>query len=489
MSDQLAIEWDSERLVAASGATSGSQIRCSNAFAIDRVEGELPNELGERLKAEIASSGIDATEVAIVLPRRLVTFHRIQMPNLPEADLPELVSMQAATRVTVPIESVLLDFVPLPKSGDAETRDILLVTLPEKQLQPIRVALQTAGLTLGSVRVSSFGVAGVAAKAGLLMKSLPEGKVEAVVSLSSDSIEMIFVKDGQLVFSHAGASWTSADKVEQAVRSAVSRGRMAAAEDLGDYQVQRLTLVGTAEITAAVPDSINQRLNNAEVVRIDPEGQMLTGGTPAISTSDLLPVAGAIANGATGLPNVDLVNPRKPIEKKDYTQLKIMLAVALGAVTLIGGWMWRSNKIDSYAAQTATLKSEISSMKSKYEVFTDRQKGEKKIDDALTAWDNRDINWLDEMVRLREIMGGTEKVFIKRLEFQVQSGDARGLIEADGYAKSREAIEELANTLREAGYVVAPTTSPPSQRDPEYGKQLTLKITIPDRPPEVETKA
>ena len=484
MPDLLAIEWDSDRLIAAIGSLSGSQIRFKNAVSIERQEGELPSELGTRLKAELASAGIAETDATIVLPRRLVTLHRVQLPNLPESELAGLVKMQAATRVSESIDAVCLDFVPLPQAADADSRDVLLVTLPEQQLQPIRAALKVAGLELSGVRVSSFGVAGATAKAGLLQKSLPAGAVDAIVALSTDSIEMIYVKDGQLVFSHAGASWGSPDRIEQAVRSAVSRGRMAAAEDLGDYTVQRMTLIGDPEVTAAVPDSINQRLNNAEIVRVDPDGQLLTGGTPAVPTTDLLAVAGVIASGSSGLPNVDLVNPRKPAEKKDNRRLKMILALGAGALVLAGGWKWRESTIAGYKEQASALSTETNAMKTKYDSFSDRRNGEKKIDDALTTWANRDINWLDEMVRLRELMGGTDQVFVKRLDFSVQSGDSRGMIKAEGYAKSREAIEQLAKTLRQAGYIVAPPTSPPSQRDPDYGKQLTLEITLPDRPTE-----
>lgn len=473
MAETLVIEWDRHRLLAAFG--SGNKI--SAATSIDRIDGESEAELGEKLKAALPAAGISAESATVVLPRQVVTFHQATLPNLPESELPELVRMQAATRLTIPVESVCLDFVPMPVEANAESRNVLLVTLPQNQVQRVMETLSAAGLTLDGVHVSSFGIAGVAEKAGLLSKAKTAGTYEALLSMGSDSIELILTSGNEVVFSHSGASWASPDGIERAVRSEVSRARMAAAQDLGDYTISRLTLVGPESATSAVPDSVTARLNQAPIERVDPEGRLIVGGAEGVSATDLLAAAGAMTNQKQKhVPAVDLVNPRKPIEKPDNTRLKVILAVGLSFLALTAAWKWRDSQVKKYAKQTETLKTEVAAMNLSMRDF---EKKSEDVHNDLTKFTDRDINWLEEMVKLRAIMGSTEKVFIERFDFNVRGGDTIAGIDVQGYAKSRQAIEDLAVRLRKAGYVVAPTTNKSSQRDPAYTRELTLNITIP----------
>ena len=230
-------------------------------------------------------------------------------------------NFRRATRLTVPVESVYLDFAPLPVKPGSETRDVLMVTAPQKHVNEARACLAACSIELTGVRVCSFGIAASVVHAGMLSKAAGTDSVEAIVSLRSDSIEMIFMSGQNLAFSHAGASWTSMEAVEQAVRAEISRARLAAAQDMGQYTVKTLTLIGSPEITAAVPDSISARLNNADVVRVDPDGTFVSCHLPeGLTAPDLLPIAGVIANRQTqSVDAVDLVNPRKTPEKKDYS--------------------------------------------------------------------------------------------------------------------------------------------------------------------------
>lgn len=330
MSDTLVIEWDRDELIAASGSPGGSLVNLKSAIVVNRENGSLlPAELGKKLASALTGSRITATEAVVVFPRELVTFNRIELPNLGDHEIPDIVRLQAATRLTVPIESVCLDFAPLPVSPGAQTRDVLVVTAPKKHVSDVRDCLAVCNIELKGVRVSSFGIAASVVYSGMQANVEDPNAVEAIVSLRSDSIEMIFMTGNSVAFSHSGASWTSLDGVEQAVRTEISRARMAAAEDMGDYAVRRLILIGSPDITAAVPDSVSKRLNDAEVIRINPEGSLLTCHVPpGLAAGDLLAIAGAIANvHTTAVEAVDLVNPRKAPEKKDYRRLQTIVAL------------------------------------------------------------------------------------------------------------------------------------------------------------------
>lgn len=477
MAHTLVIEWDRDRLVAAIGSPGGKSVNIESVVCVDRESGNLlAAEIGERLATGLKSAGIEADSASVVFPRDLVSFHRITLPNLSDDELPEMVKMQAATRLTVPIESVCLDFAPLPVPPGSETREVLLVTLPQQYMSQVKEALAVCEISLSSVRISSFGIAASAVQAGLLSKHSDANSIEAIVSLGSDSIEMIFMSGHSVAFAHSGASWTSPDGVEQAVRAEVSRARMAAAEDMGTYTVKRLTLIGSPEITASVPDTISKRLNDAEVIRVDPD-QLLSGTLEGTSASDMLAIAGAIANSkATSVETVDLVNPREAPEKKDYGRLQKILVGGGIALALIGAWKWRDSQISGYERETASLKADIADMNDRYKMA----KNDLELAENLKSWSDRDISWLDEMVRLRKLMGSTENVFIKDLTFrQSQSKEYVATIDANGLAKSRRAIEDFERTLGEAGYEVKPNEMTQSLRDPDYTMEVKLEVKIP----------
>lgn len=488
MPETLVIDWGRDRLLAATGSASGDSVPIQTAVSVDREGLDLlPSEIGEKLAAGLKSAGIAATEAVVVLRRDLVTFNRITLPNISDDEIPDMVKMQAATRLTVPVESVYMDFAPLPIPAGAETRDVLLVTVPRQYINQVKESLDVCGIDLKGVRVSSFGIAASAVHSGLLPKTSDSKSVEAIVALRSDSIEMIFMSGHSVVFSHSGASWTSVEGIEQAVRSEISRARMAAEGDMGSYIVSRLTLIGSPEITAAVPDTITKRLNDATVARIDPHGTILTGSQAGISTSDLLAIAGVMANvHTTSVTTIDLVNPRRTAEKSDYSRIQRILIAGVALLALVGGWKWREAKVTALKKETAQVAGEVEDMRDAFKMA----KNELTLSSNLEKWSERDISWLDEMQKIQQLMGGTERVFIKKFNFHLRSGNYVAAVDAEGYAKSRRDIEDLMRVLTEAGYEVAPTEITQSLRDPNYNMELRLEVSIPTPKKEKpETKA
>ncbi|MEZ6059060.1 MAG: pilus assembly protein PilM [Planctomycetaceae bacterium] len=481
MAESLIIEWDRNELIAAVGSASGSMVTFRKVVATRREEGQdlSPAEIGESLRRSLTNAGIVANSASVVLPRSLVTFRRIELPHVPDAEVPEMVRLQAATRLTVPIDSVCLDFVPLPLVPDSATRDVLLVTLPKKNVEQVRQTLQACGLELTSVLVSSFAVAASLVSAGL-MPVISDHTVEALVWLRSDVIEMIFVRGNTVIFSHSGASWQSRERIEQAVKAEVTRARLAAAEDIGDYTVSRVTLLGSDDITSAVPDSIARRLSDAEVRRIDASRILLdVPATDDRAPSDLLAIAGAIAGEhAPSVGAVDMIHPRRPPEKKDNRRLIAIVSIGAALLLLVGGWTWRQSVIDGMEAQRSAIVSEVSRMKRS----NDAGKEELALDLKLEDWQARDRNWFAEMQNIQQIFGSTERVLIRELDFAVTANSEKllGTVTATGGAKSREDVQELMRVIRDNGYeVIGSREGRVIDQDYSEPMQLTLSIPVP----------
>ena len=371
-SETLFVEWDQTRLLVLQGSLEAGITSLDHAFVVDRDPKLRPAELGEVLKQDISHRGLQAVQAVIVLPRKMVTFSRVTVPNLPVEELPELVRMQAATKLTVPVESVCLDFTPLPVVDGMQTRDVLLVTAPLDQVNAARTALKVCGLELSSVQVGSFAIAQVASANQLLKSSDAADGLDVVLSLSSDQIQLLYLSGKLLSFSHSGASWTSEDKIEQAIRTEISRAQMAATETMGNNRIARVTLIGTPDITAKVPDDISKRLGGAEVRRINP-ADLFKGTLPnSVSPTNFLGVAGSLIQlSKSSYECVDLIHPRKAIVKPDYTRLKTILAVGLCALALGACWKWRTDTIERKQASVQLLKKETASLKQKFKGNSD----------------------------------------------------------------------------------------------------------------------
>lgn len=469
----LVIEWDRDRLIIASGNASGSGVMLQHALTLAPAAQTDPEESGWELRQALTTAGISSESVAVVLPRSLVTLRRIQLPAVSDDELPEMVRLQAATRLTVPLESLCMDFVPLPSSG--EGRDVLLASAQTDLIDRIRRTVKAAGLELSGVHVSSFGIATALSRGG---RTGSQGTaVEAVISLRAEMIELLMIRQQSVVFSHSGASWGTPDQIEQAVRSEISRGRMAATEDLGSHTVSQVTLVGMPDVTAAVPDEVTRRLDSAAVQRLNPADGMVQGTLPDdLTASDVLAVAGVIATRQKDRAHVvDLINPRQAAERPDNRRLKVILTVGGILLLVVGMWKWRDSRISEISGKTRAIQSEVSSLERDFDDGED----DMEKDEAIQRWMDGNIDWLDEMDRIRNIMGGTERLLIREFTCSSGQGTLRGTITAECYALERRDVEEFWDRLEEAGYDVVPRPIESGARDPDYSTQFTLVLNLP----------
>ena len=475
------IEWDRDRLVVAQGKSDGSKASIRLVRILERQPDSTDTlDIVDQLKQMFPSgSGRTRPAVTVVFPRQLVTIHRIQLPQVPDSEVAEMVRLQAAMRLTVPVESVCLDFTPMPLVTGSATRDVLLVTVPNDQVAVARRTMNDAGLELAEVRVSAFCVAQAAAQAGLLTARTDTSKVDIVALMRRDLIELTFVRGTAVVFSHSGSSWTSPDGIERAIRSELTRARMSAAESLGEHRIDRLILIGTPDVTSAVTDQIASRLDGAKLERIDPLTAFISGSLPDnAAATDLVTIAGAMAGGVQSTVEVvDLINPRKPPEKKDLRRVKILAATLAGLLVFAGGYIWRRGQIRSLTdAQTLMTAANV-------EIKEKLKAGEDELVQAakVGAWVDRDIEWLDEIVKLQTLLPPTDRMFIDNFQFQTVQQNGTGTITLEGYAKSETDIANLARRLREAGYPVEPYE--PEFRASavsDYGVKVVLKVRLPE---------
>ena len=477
----IIIEWDRDRLVVAQGTFAGSKANLSFVQVLPRAADSqdtlsLVQGLQETFPAQSERS---RRQVAVVLPRQLVTIHRVQLPQVPDTEIPDMLRMQAALKLTVPVESVILDFTPLPVQSGSPTRDVLLVTIPADQLGLVRRTLNDAQLELTEARVSAWSLAQTLARAGVTAADAPPG-VDIVALLRRDFLELTFLRGNTVLYVHSGAAWSSTEDLERTLRAELSRARLSATEVLGDQPIHRLLLIGDPQATAAISDQVAARLGNATVERINPAESLvaLPAGSP-VTAVDTASLAGALlSRSATPVEIVDFISPRKAPEKRDLRRVKILAATLAGVLLFGGVYMWRQGRINALQRQKSALALENNDLREKLEA------GSEDLDFAekIGRWVDRDIEWLDEFARLRNLMPDTDRLFIDNVTFAAIPQNGVGAIRLEAWAKTEADINELTRRLREAGYGVKPfdTDLRPAAVSQEYQVRVQLEVILPE---------
>ncbi|MDZ4686228.1 MAG: hypothetical protein SH850_14265, partial [Planctomycetaceae bacterium] len=135
MLDVLIVTWERRRVSAVQAAGFGESARLSGCWSAEWPEA-VPTPLqnakaaGEWLAGQWRTAGLTAKATWLIVPREDVILRHLELPQVPDADLPDLVRFQAASRSAVPIEQLCLDFVPLLPHPAHEFRDVLSATLP-----------------------------------------------------------------------------------------------------------------------------------------------------------------------------------------------------------------------------------------------------------------------------------------------------------------------------------------------------------------------
>lgn len=485
MSD-IFIEWDRDRLVVGRGRADGNCAEITESWIIERSAdaSDMLSVVDQLKPIAKAAATKNRPQVTVVFPRQFVAIHRIQLPQVSDAELPDMVRMQAAMRLTVPVESVSMDFAPLPVISGSTTRDVLLVTAPNEQVVQARQTLNEAGLEFSELRVSAFCMAQAAAQAGILIESTDTALVDVVVVMRRDFIEVTFVRGTAVLFSHSGNSWSAADAIERTLRSELTRARMSAAESLGDHKIGRILLVGSSETTSAITDQFSARFDSARIERIDPAGVLVRGNLAAgITATDVVAIAGAIQGDTRSkVAAVDLVNPRKAPEKKDLRRI-ITLGGTLAALLIFAAvYFWRQGQINDLTEKKTALLASNGAIKQKLSA------SENELTQAgrIGEWVERDIEWLDEIQRLQAVLPKTDRFFVDNFQFSTVAKNGTGIIKLEGFAKTPADIEEIGRMLAEAGYGVKPYTPVQSAANaaPEYAFKVVLELSLPEVTPE-----
>lgn len=479
MSDFLAIDLEPHRICGVEADVDRGSVKLQKSFSLatpDSVSVDDPQGLGEWLKSELRKHRTSAGQVCISLPREDVIVRHLEVPDVSDDELPELVRYQSAAKSSIPLDQLTLDFLPLPRRPDSTVRDVLVSTVHQDRIKRLRVIALAAGLELQSVGVSSISTAALVALEEQRIDHSP-GEVAVAIAQHGERIEISILGEGHLHFTHS-TQVSVGDGPLTPILAEISRSLVALQKRLPDSRVVRCWMVGSPDENARLGDAVKERFH-CEIKHLDPyraQGVVLNckpvnephgafGGPIGQLVSRSLEVSCA----------VDFLNPRRPAEKKDYSQIRRIAAVA--AVVLFFASMFGYR---TYA---------VADLKEKVKQAVDDEKGQKElleelkpqveVAESVGEWASGRVNWLREADTLAQAFDGTERHYLTKLQFGEGTRKERGTVTASGHAKERFDIEGLnAELMQRSDLEVNAKPIKKSGRDGDYPQQFDLDLKL-----------
>lgn len=487
MAEYLAIDLEPHRICGVLADISGGHVRVSKTFAAKVPDGVLtsPPETGAWLRQVLAQSGVSANKVMVLLPREDVVVRHLELPPSTDDELPTIVRFQAATKSTVPLDQVALDFLPLPQRPDVAGRDVLLVTVPQERIAKLYGAAVIAGLEVVSVGVSSIATSELVLAAESASTKAP-GELALIVARHGDRVEMSVVGNGHLYFSHS--TQTVPDRAEQAcpaILAEISRSLVANSKRLPPGNFARIWLIGGAKEDVELGKALKDRFN-CDVARLDPftaNGVEVKGSVSNAEHSAFAGPIGQLAGfGRETLRAVDFLNPRRPVVKKDYSAYKKIGALAASVLLIVGLFGFRSMKVKEIQQKVSETNQAIKEKQELNKSMEPKVAIVGKIDD----WVAGNINWLEETQDLAVTMNGTERKYLTKVSGSVGSTKlVKSTLTANVRVKERTVADGFrADVMQRPNVDVEPKSVQNKGGDSDY--PLQFELIVNEKRPEAE---
>ncbi len=284
---------------------------------------------GSLLKDRLAALKITTRQAAVIVGRDAVVVRRLELPAVPDNELPDMVRFQAATKASTPIDRMALDFVTLEAPPDAP-RICVTATLDAARLKTIQETIQGAGLELAAVGLAATALAELVSHAAT-SGSLPG--ISLVVFQKTDAVELAILENGRVSFAHALRLETGENgPVVQPLQAEISRALVALSQSRPDASVARVFVVPGAVVAPQIVELLEKRFPGL-TQRIDPRDLARATALSSEDSTTALRAAPAIGYllgvQSPSAPSIDFVNPRRRIDPPDTRRRRFARSAAV----------------------------------------------------------------------------------------------------------------------------------------------------------------
>ncbi|MBN1589793.1 MAG: hypothetical protein JW888_09780 [Pirellulales bacterium] len=478
MSRRLVLELTNVEARALLLAASESRMTVEKSLTIPLVsedEKAAETTLEQTVVDALSDNGITRLETIAVVGRTDVELRLLNLPPVPDEELPNLVRFQTAQELPNLDASTPLDFLPLGDSPE-QPRRVLAAVLKPGVKQRLEKICHDAKLTLAHIVLRS------AASTSLMLHQKPELQAGCclLVEILGRQVELAAVNQGRVVFlRHVLLPADPADSEEAAdsLVSEIRRTRVVAANQENAETIEPIVLVDSSPPRRALAKRLGTAVD-VPVLLIDPLPPSVVANrevTPSSSDRDhYTAMLGAAADDAAGRPHAfDFLHPRQPPKppsrRNTYILAGLTAAVVVLAIVVLN------------SIQTARLKDDV--LKKQQESATlDEQvrRGDVVIaaSEKVEDWLDGEVVWLDELRWLSERFPPAREAKLTKLH--VSAGNRREMV-LSGLARNVDAVTQLDDSLQDETHQVVGKTKNENRSDSKYEIEFgsSVQITSP----------
>lgn len=446
MADYLAINWEKSGLSGVEAHVSGTAVSVKRAFQIawpDQLHpAQDPISAGSWLKNEFAQLKLSSKQVLLSFPRHESTIRLIEIPDVPLEEVPEIVRFQTATKSSVPLGQLLLDYLLLPAQEGKATRDVLVASIGKDLHQQAVKTMQSMGLEVVSSGISSIAAAEWIAH-------LDTGNLDGpilIVNQINQYLELSLIHKRQLLFTNS-TSITSGDQAatEPALQTEINRFLLARSAQLAGQNLEKVFLIGAAQSQSEFAVKLGDRLHGIVEV-IDPltylnsaAGEDAEFEHPGVLAG---PLGMLFSQTQKKLDTVDFLHPHKAEVKPDRRKLQLGLGVAGVALVLLTAFFMTQRSVADLDEQIADRQ------KIQKDLAEFLKRGQPTLESValIQEWESSNSKALKVMQELDQVLPGTDRVYLSELAVTRSAGQSISRLRATGHAKDDLDVRDLNKT-------------------------------------------
>ncbi len=492
MSRVVAFEWSPEQLRVILARVRRNSVNVERLWSIslpstpeerDQPETPLSAKLAEQIGEALGRLSVSRAEAFVVVSRAHVELRQLNLPPVPDEELPDIVRFQAAREFTSVEEDWPVDYLPLD-SDPSQPRSVLAAAIQPTLLTRIEQVCLKHRLRLTRIGVRPFTAA------SLILRVEQQARVSPtlVVGLFADEADLSLLLDGQVVLSRCARLHGDplSDEAGAADLIGQIRRTMAAGQGmLGSRRVEKVIVCGAGSAMEALANRLRGDLRQ-EVAIFDPSVLPAVAGVlEPLSKENLgqfVPLLGIIEEHIGLAPrSLDFVSPRRPPappSRRPYVVAGLLTSAFLLAGVFVYGY-----------ARDVALREEIRTLQSRQKALETREREVAQLEqrvEEIASWDGESINWLDELFRLATRLPGSQELMLRQIKCTSIVGG--GQIELDGVARSLEAIRQAEVGLQDATHAVAGRSKNELPSPGHYRYEFRSAIRI-QKQPEKTTQA
>ncbi len=463
MVKKLAIDWDESELRLVAAQCSGSNVKVTDARVIPIEDNVL-----QTLKAALDGQGMENTEALVAIGRGQAELRELQLPPVPEDELPDMVRFQASKSFATAGDNATVDY--LVTSRNETGVEMIAAALGAEELQRLRGVCESGSLVAKRISIRPLSAAALY----LLKQERSSANDTVLIDLLSDEAEIVVARDGRVIFVRTVRMPSAEDARGRALAGELKRSLVACGSS---GTLERVVLWGRAavhsqdvEMLVEATDSKVEVLDPFSLVDVDRN----TKGNMPEHVGRLAPLVGLLVADETGADRLlDFLNPRKRVEVVESPYRKYLIAaVPVAVAALVAFFIYR---------QLGALDGQIEGLKM---ANNDKQKGVKAADVSIARTElvdkylDGDVNWLNEIRRLASKVPESDKLIVRSVSAVSDSRNGGGTMTIEGAVTKPAVIEEFEGAIRDDFRTVQGDGASELRTSDQYRRSFTETITI-----------